>query len=82
MKSVPDQVARWVPGPFIPLGTDGYGFSDTRSALRHHFEVDAAHIVVATLHGLAQLGDVKGEVVAEAIRRYDIDTEAVDPREA
>ncbi|HKY77472.1 MAG TPA: pyruvate dehydrogenase (acetyl-transferring), homodimeric type [Acidimicrobiia bacterium] len=82
MKAVPDQVARWAPGPFIPLGTDGYGFSDTRSALRHHFEVDAPHIVVATLHGLAQLGDVKGEVVAEAIRRYELDAEAVDPREA
>ena len=42
MKVVPDQVARWVPGPFIPLGTDGYGFSDTRAALRRHFETDAA----------------------------------------
>jgi pyruvate dehydrogenase E1 component len=82
MKAVPDQVARWVPGPFIPLGTDGYGFSDTRSALRRHFETDAAHIVVAALSGLAQLGDVKGETVAEAIRRYDVDPETVDPREA
>jgi pyruvate dehydrogenase E1 component len=82
MKAVPDQVARWVPGSFIPLGTDGYGFSDTRAALRRHFETDAPHIVVAALSGLAQLGDVKGETVAEAIRRYDIDTETVDPREA
>src|SRR5262249_36137727 len=39
MKSVPDQIARWVRGPFLPLGTDGYGFSDTRAALRRHFEV-------------------------------------------
>jgi pyruvate dehydrogenase E1 component len=82
MKAVPDQVARWVPGSFIPLGTDGYGFSDTRAALRRHFETDAPHIVVAALSGLAQLGDVKGETVAEAIRRYDIDAETVDPREA
>jgi pyruvate dehydrogenase E1 component len=82
MKMVPDQVARWVPGPFIPLGTDGYGFSDTRAALRRHFETDAPHIVVAALSGLAQLGDVKGEAVAEAIRRYDLDPETVDPREA
>jgi pyruvate dehydrogenase E1 component len=82
MKVVPDQVARWVPGPFIPLGTDGYGFSDTRAALRRHFETDAAHIVVAALSGLAQLGDVKGETVAEAIRRYDLDPDGVDPREA
>jgi pyruvate dehydrogenase E1 component len=82
MKVVPDQIARWVPGPFIPLGTDGYGFSDTRSALRRHFETDAPHIVVAALSGLAQLGDVKGETVAEAIRRYDLDPELPDPREA
>ncbi|MGZ4800349.1 MAG: pyruvate dehydrogenase (acetyl-transferring), homodimeric type [Acidimicrobiia bacterium] len=80
LKSVPDQVARFVPHPFIPLGTDGYGYSDTRAALRRHFEVDAAHLVVATLDGLAQLGDVKGEVVAEAIRSYEIDSEAADPR--
>ncbi|HEX6381834.1 MAG TPA: pyruvate dehydrogenase (acetyl-transferring), homodimeric type [Acidimicrobiia bacterium] len=82
MKAVPDQVARWVPGPFVTLGTDGYGFSDTRAALRRHFETDAPHIVVAALSGLAQLGDVKGETVAEAIRRYDLDPEAIDPREA
>ena len=80
LKSVPDQVARFVPQPFIPLGTDGYGYSDTRPALRRHFEVDAAHLVVATLDGLAQLGDVKGEVVADAIRTYELDAEAPDPR--
>jgi len=82
MKMVPDQIARWAPGPFIPLGTDGYGFSDVRAALRRHFETDAAHIVVAALSGLAQQGEIKSEVVAEAIRRYDIDTEGTDPREA
>ncbi len=80
MKMVPDQIARFAPQPFVALGTDGYGFSDTREALRRHFEVDAAHIVVATLNALAMQGDVKGEVVAEAIRRYGIDTEAIDPR--
>jgi len=80
LKSVPDQIARFVPARFISLGTDGYGFSDTRAALRRHFEVNAAHIVVATLDGLAAHGDVKGEVVEEAIRRYDIDPDAIDPR--
>jgi pyruvate dehydrogenase E1 component len=80
LKSVPDQVARFVPQPFIPLGTDGYGYSDTRPALRRHFEVDAPHIVVAVLDGLAQLGDAKGEEVATAIRTYELDTEAPDPR--
>jgi pyruvate dehydrogenase E1 component len=80
MKIVPEQVARWVPGPFTPLGTDGFGRSDTRTALRRHFEVDAAHIVVAVLQALAATGDVKPEAVADAIARYDIDPEAVDPR--
>jgi pyruvate dehydrogenase E1 component len=80
VKALPEGLARFVPAPFITLGTDGYGFSDVRSALRRKFEVDAAHIVVAVLDGLAQQGDVKGEDVAEAIRRYDIDPEAPDPR--
>ena len=73
-------ISRWVPGDLTPLGTDGYGRSDTRDALRRHFEVDAAHIVVAVLQALAATGDVKPEAVADAIARYDIDPEAVDPR--
>ena len=80
MKAVPDQVARWVPGHFIPLGTDGFGRSDTREALRRHFETDAAHVVVAVLDGLRATGDGKAEEVADAIRHYEIDTEAPDPR--
>jgi len=80
MKAVPDQIARFLPRPFVALGTDGYGYSDTREALRRHFEVDAAHIVVAVLDSLALQGDVKGEVVADAIRRYDIDPDSIDPR--
>ncbi|MEO8697587.1 MAG: pyruvate dehydrogenase (acetyl-transferring), homodimeric type [Acidimicrobiales bacterium] len=82
VKAVPDQIARWVPQPFVPLGTDGFGLSDARGPLRRHFEVDAAHIVVAALHALAQSGAVKAEVVAAAIDRYGIDTESVDPRDA
>jgi pyruvate dehydrogenase E1 component len=77
---VVDQVARFVPAPFVALGTDGYGLSDTREALRRHFEVDAAHLVVATLDGLAQSGEVKGEEVADAISHYELDAEAPDPR--
>ena len=80
MKAVPDQVARWVPGPYTPLGTDGYGRSDTREQLRHHFETDAPHVVVAVLDTLARAGEVKQEAVADAIARYDIDAEAPDPR--
>ena len=82
MKMVPDQVARWVPGHFTPLGTDGYGRSDTRAALRRHFETDTAHVVVAVLKALADTGDGKAEEVADAIARYGIDTEAPDPRTA
>jgi pyruvate dehydrogenase E1 component len=82
LKSVPDQISRFVPGMLVPLGTDGFGRSDTRQALRRHFEVDAAHIVVAVLASLAATGDVKQADVTEAIDRYGIDPEAVEPRTA
>jgi pyruvate dehydrogenase E1 component len=79
MKAIPDQVSRWVPQPFLPLGTDGFGRSDTRPALRRFFEVDAEHTVVATLSALAQAGEIKPEAVSEAIKKYDLDTEAPSP---
>jgi pyruvate dehydrogenase E1 component len=75
IRAVPDQIARWVPAPFVPLGTDGFGRSDNRVALRRHFEIDAEHVVVATLAALAEFGDVKPEAVTEAIKRYGIDPE-------
>jgi pyruvate dehydrogenase E1 component len=75
IRAVPDQIARWVPAPFVPLGTDGFGRSDNRVSLRRHFEIDAEHIVVATLAALAEFGDVKPEAVTEAITRYEIDPE-------
>jgi pyruvate dehydrogenase E1 component len=80
MKSVPDHNARWVPQPFVPLGTDGFGRSDTREKLREFFETDMPHVVVATLWALAQQGDVKNETVAEAIAHYGIDPDRTDPR--
>jgi pyruvate dehydrogenase E1 component len=82
MKAVPDQIARWVPAgrSFLPLGTDGFGRSDTREALRRHFETDAAHVVAATLAALAAAGSVKPEAVQDAIERYGLDPERVDPR--
>ncbi|MEA3018976.1 MAG: pyruvate dehydrogenase component, partial [Actinomycetota bacterium] len=80
MTSVPDQISRWVPGTWLPLGTDGFGRSDTRERLRRHFEVDAGHVVVATLSALAKEGQVKQELVADAIARYGIDPEATEPR--
>jgi pyruvate dehydrogenase E1 component len=64
MKAVPDQVSRWIPGPLITLGTDGYGRSDSRAALRRHFETDTAHVVVAVLAALAATDDAKPEEVA------------------
>jgi pyruvate dehydrogenase E1 component len=82
VKAVPDQIARWAPQPFVPLGTDGFGLSDARAPLRRHFEVDAAHIVVAALHGLAERSDVKAQAVADAIERFGIDADALEPRYA
>jgi pyruvate dehydrogenase E1 component len=82
MKAVPDQVARWVPAHFTALGTDGFGRSDTRAALRRHFETDAAHVVVAVLTALVELGEAKAEEVADAISRYGIDADRPDPRDA
>ncbi|HEX2031890.1 MAG TPA: pyruvate dehydrogenase (acetyl-transferring), homodimeric type [Actinomycetota bacterium] len=79
MKTVPDQVGRWVPQPFVPLGTDGFGRSDTREALRRFFEVDAEHVAVAALSALADLGEVKPEAVDEAIKRYEIDPDRPAP---
>ena len=74
--------ARPVPAPFTCLGTDGFGRSDTRAALRRHFETDAAHVVVAVLASLAAAGDGKAEEVADAISSYGIDPDVVDPRNA
>ncbi len=79
MRSVPDQVSRWMPRSFISLGTDGFGRSDTRDVLRRFFEVDAGHIVVAVLHGLAATGTVPTATVGQAIERYGIDPASGDP---
>jgi pyruvate dehydrogenase E1 component len=84
MKAVPDQIGRWVPGSsaFVTLGTDGYGRSDTRAALRSHFEVDAASVVVAVLSALVAAGEAKPQEVADAVARYDLDPARNDPRSA
>ena len=79
MKMVPDMIARWVPRPFVPLGTDGFGRSDTREALRRFFEIDTGHVVVAVLSALAREGSIDVATVKEAIAAHDIDTEAGDP---
>ncbi|WP_308209468.1 pyruvate dehydrogenase (acetyl-transferring), homodimeric type [Micromonospora sp. RHAY321] len=73
MRAVPDLISRWVPGDYTSLGTDGFGMSDTRHALRRHFHVDAESIVVATLRQLARSGAVAATVPAEAAKKYAID---------
>ena len=76
MKLVPDQISRWVPRPYTVLGTDGFGRSDTRPALRRHFKIDAENIAVAVLQELALTGDLDREKVAEAIKTYDLDPDS------
>jgi pyruvate dehydrogenase E1 component len=75
MKAVPDQIARWVPAPYAVLGTDGFGRSDTRPALRRHFRIDKENIAVAVLAELAGMGAIEPATVAEAIGRYGLDPE-------
>jgi pyruvate dehydrogenase E1 component len=79
VKSVPAQIAPWLPGGLFALGTDGFGRSETRQALRRFFEVDAESITVATLHALAERGKVKPELVARAIRELGVDPEKPNP---
>ena len=73
MRAVPDQIARWVPGPYTSLGTDGFGFSDTRPAARRFFHVDAESITLAVLSELARSGEADRSLPAQAIARYKLD---------
>jgi pyruvate dehydrogenase E1 component len=79
MRGVPDQVARFVDRPYVSLGTDGFGRSDARDALRSYFEVDSANLVVAVLQQLARGGRIEPSVVAGAIAEFGIDTEGTAP---
>lgn len=79
VKALPGLISRWVPQTFLPLGTDGFGRSDSREALRSWFEIDAEHIVVATLDVLADGRAVKPRVVRDALRTYKIDPERISP---
>jgi pyruvate dehydrogenase E1 component len=71
-----------MPRDFLVLGTDGYGRSDSRKALRHFFETTTGHVVMAALSGLVRFGKVKPETVNDAMERYGIDPEAPDPAHA
>ena len=80
MKVVADQVAPYVPTRFVALGTDGFGRSDTREALRRFFETDAAHIEVAVLSALAAEGAIDPAIARDAILAHGIDPDSPDPR--
>jgi pyruvate dehydrogenase E1 component len=75
MRAVPDQISRWVPSssPYTSLGTDGFGFSDTRPAARRFFHVDAESITLAVLAELARSGAVDASLPAQAIAKYKLD---------
>jgi pyruvate dehydrogenase E1 component len=79
MKMVPDQIAPWVPGGLMTLGTDGFGRSDTRANLRRFFEVDAELTAIAALYALHQKEAFPAKVVEEAIRKLGIDPEKPFP---
>ncbi|MDJ0749520.1 MAG: pyruvate dehydrogenase (acetyl-transferring), homodimeric type [Woeseiaceae bacterium] len=79
MKIVADQIQGWVPGTFYSLGTDGYGRSDARKALREHFEVDRRFIAITALNALAEDGALDSKTVSEAIEKYGIDPDRPDP---
>src|SRR5439155_14196886 len=80
MKMVPEQIAPWVPGGLVTLGTDGFGRSDARERLRRFFEVDAEAAVIATLYALAQKGQIARETVAKAIKDLGVDPEKAFPQ--
>jgi len=79
MKVLPESLAKWVPGKLVSLGTDGFGRSENRVALRDFFEVDAKHIVLATLGALAEEKKIGLDVVKQAVRDLGIDAEKLNP---
>jgi pyruvate dehydrogenase E1 component len=79
MKIVADQIRQWVPGRYMALGTDGFGRSDGREALRHHFEVDRKSVVVAALKALADEGSIDRSTVSRAMTELGVDPEKPNP---
>jgi len=77
MRAVPDMISRWVPGDWRSLGTDGFGRSDTRAALRRHFHTDAESITTAVVQELARRGELPKEAAAQAVERYQLLEEQV-----
>jgi len=79
MKVLPESIAQWLPRPLVALGTDGFGRSESRAALRDFFEVDAKHIVLATLTALAREKQIKLEVLQKAVKELGINPEKANP---
>ena len=80
IRTVPDQIAPWVPGGLMTLGTDGFGRSDTRARLRRFFEIDAESTVIATLYALAEKGQVERSLVEKAIKDLGVNPEKIFPQ--
>jgi pyruvate dehydrogenase E1 component len=79
MKSFAEQIQRFVPNTFVALGTDGYGRSDSREALRDFFEVDRYYVVVAALKALSNEGKLPAAKVAEAVKKYKLNPNKPNP---
>lgn len=79
VKALPDMVREWIPGQLTSLGTEGFGMSDTREALRRHFEIDRESIVIAALDALRKQGKVSAQLVAQAIKDLGVDPEKLEP---
>jgi pyruvate dehydrogenase E1 component len=82
MRALPEMIARWFPGRFHALGTDGFGRSDSRPALRRHFEVDSEHVAYAALYQLARTGKLPRKELGKAMKELGIDPEQADPMNA
>ena len=79
VRALPEQLTRYIPGDYFVLGTDGMGRSETREALRRHFEIDAESVTIAALYRLSRMGVLKSEEVAAAIKELDYDHSKVNP---
>jgi pyruvate dehydrogenase E1 component len=79
LKTYSEQLRAYIPGSYTVLGTEGFGRSDTRTQLRHFFEVNRYFVVIAALKSLADQGKIKADVVAKAIKKFGIDPEKADP---
>ena len=79
VKAYAESISQWVPGPFVALGTDGFGRSESREALRDYFEIAPAHIAVAALDALRRVGAASIEDVQDVMQRHGIDKDKIDP---